>query len=82
MVSFNNDACSIFSTVNEYYISGESYGGKYVPAIARYIMDNKNSKNQTVIPLKGISIGDGFTYPLAIMSELTAYAYNLGLIDF
>ena len=32
--------------------------------------------------LKGIGIGDGFTMPYTILSEVGEYAYNLGLIDY
>jgi hypothetical protein len=32
--------------------------------------------------LKGIGIGDGFTMPSTILSELGSYAYHLGLIDY
>ncbi len=36
-----------------YYISGESYGGKYVPAIAAKVLTTLDKNNNTVIPLKG-----------------------------
>lgn len=32
--------------------------------------------------LKGVGIGDGFTHPYVILSEVGEYAYNLGLIDY
>lgn len=32
--------------------------------------------------LKGIAIGDGFTMPYTILTEVGSYAYNLGLIDY
>lgn len=32
--------------------------------------------------LKGVAIGDGFTFPYEIMSEVGTYAYHLGLLDF
>lgn len=32
--------------------------------------------------LKGIAIGDGFTHPYNILSEVGTYAYHLGLIDY
>lgn len=66
------------------FIFGESYAGKYVPCIASKILEENAQKNQNKIqiPLKGISIGDGFTDPLTIMSEVGMFSYNLGLIDY
>jgi hypothetical protein len=32
--------------------------------------------------LKGLAIGDGFTFPYEIMSEIGTYSYHLGLLDF
>jgi vitellogenic carboxypeptidase-like protein len=32
--------------------------------------------------LKGVAIGDGFTHPYAILTQVGEYAYNLGLIDY
>ncbi len=32
--------------------------------------------------LKGVAIGDGFTMPYIILTEVGEYAYNLGLIDY
>jgi len=47
------------------YIFGESYGGKYVPHIAKYIVEmNDFSKDDIDINLAGIGIVDGFTSPI------------------
>ena len=63
------------------FIIGESYAGKYVPAIAMEIMERK--KNGGVIRgLKGVSIGDGFTHPYDILAEVGAFSYNVGLLDY
>ena len=32
--------------------------------------------------LKGVALGDGFTMPYVILTEVGEYAYNLGLIDY
>lgn len=32
--------------------------------------------------MKGVAIGDGFTHPFDILSQMGEYAYNLGLLDF
>ncbi|KAL2510951.1 Serine carboxypeptidase-like 40 [Abeliophyllum distichum] len=42
----------------DFYITGESYAGHYVPQLAYTILRNNKNTNQTVINLKGISIGN------------------------
>lgn len=59
-----------------WFVFGESYAGKYVPAIAEAVL--KGSK----IPLRGIGIGDGFTDPSVVMSEMPNFGYSYGLSDF
>jgi carboxypeptidase C (cathepsin A) len=67
---------------NPLVIFGESYGGKYAPAIARLITKKKQEEGGFLKGLKGVAIGDGFTFPYEIMSEVGTYAYHLGLLDF
>ena len=78
---------TVFSpfTKTPLFIFGESYAGKYVPMIARKILQenaNVSTTKNIAIPLKGVSIGDGFTDPVTIMSEVGMFSYNLGLIDY
>lgn len=69
---------------NEFFVSGESYGGKYVPAIGYAIY--QDSKRPTEDPqkpkinLKGLTIGNGFSDPLH-QFNYADYLYQLGLID-
>ncbi|KAL7156770.1 hypothetical protein ABFS83_02G031300 [Erythranthe nasuta] len=42
----------------DFYITGESYAGHYVPQLADLIVKNNKITNQTVINLKGIAIGN------------------------
>nr|AAC41580.1 carboxypeptidase [Aedes aegypti] len=60
-----------------FYISGESYGGKFVPAFGYAI---HNSQSQPKINLQGLAIGDGYTDPLNQLNY-GEYLYELGLID-
>ncbi|XP_061722186.1 venom serine carboxypeptidase-like [Cydia pomonella] len=64
---------------NKFFVTGESYGGKYVPALA-YTIHKKNPTAETKINLKGISIGNGLSDPehQLIYSK---YLYQIGLID-
>jgi len=60
------------------YIFGESYGGKYVPAIVTRIFEGRNDPNP--VNLKAFAIGDGWTDPI-VQGDVSEYAYATGLID-
>ncbi|KAE8573190.1 venom serine carboxypeptidase-like [Halyomorpha halys] len=64
---------------NEFFVSGESYAGKYVPAIG-YTIHNNNKINKQKINLKGLAIGNGLTDPENMM-VYADYVYQLGLVD-
>ncbi|XP_034178635.1 venom serine carboxypeptidase [Osmia lignaria lignaria] len=64
---------------NDFYVAGESYAGKYVPAVSHAIKDF-NIKAQTKINLKGLAIGNGLTDPENQL-HYGDYLYQLGLID-
>ena len=81
----NNNGCFKklgISPTQDFIIFGESYAGKYAPAIAQKIKRMEQDQNGFLKGLKGIGIGDGFTMPYTILSEVGEYAYNLGLIDY
>lgn len=66
---------------NDFYISGESYGGKYVPALAYRTYLNQNSTNEAdQINLKGFSIGNGVTDPINQIYFGQLF-HELGFID-
>ncbi|WCJ35374.1 Serine carboxypeptidase 1 [Euphorbia peplus] len=44
----------------DFYITGESYAGHYVPQLASIIQAKNKISNQTVINLKGIAIGNAW----------------------
>ncbi|KAK8489359.1 hypothetical protein V6N13_103439 [Hibiscus sabdariffa] len=44
----------------EFFITGESYAGHYVPQLAQTILRNNKHTNQTTINLKGIAIGNAY----------------------
>ena len=52
-----------------FYISGESYGGIYVPTLAKLIVNDTNESEK--INLKGIIIGNGVVKPEADTSDST-----------
>ena len=62
-----------------FYVTGESYGGKYVPAIV-YKIHMENPKAKAKINLKGMAIGDGLIDPYNEWDYGPAM-YQAGLID-
>jgi len=64
---------------NDFYVFGESYGGKWVPTISKKI-DDENPTADIKINLVGLGIGDGFTSPeeTAVYAD---YLYGVGLVD-
>lgn len=62
---------------NDFYITGESYAGKYIPALAHTILHNKNVFNGN---LQGLAIGNGLSDPMHQLNY-GDYLYQLGLID-
>ena len=69
---------------NKFFISGESYGGKYLPAIATAIIDyNKNaSSSENKIQLNGVLIGNGFTNPIPQFMTTRHFPLSLGHFQF
>ncbi|KAK4492692.1 hypothetical protein RD792_003512 [Penstemon davidsonii] len=66
---------------NDFYITGESYAGHYIPAFSvRIHQANKNNKS-TKINLKGIAIGNGLTNPEIQFKAYADYALNMKLIN-
>lgn len=67
---------------NDFYVTGESYGGKYVPACAYTIHEkNKAASKDRLINLKGISIGDGAFDAPHQLREFGQLLYDLGMVD-
>lgn len=47
----------------DFYISGESYAGHYVPQLAHTILFHNKKANKTIINLKGILVSGTFFFP-------------------
>ncbi|CAF3360513.1 unnamed protein product [Rotaria socialis] len=62
-----------------FYVTGESYGGKYVPAIV-YKIHVENPQAKIKINLKGMAIGDGLIDPYN-QWDYGPVMYQFGLID-
>eukprot|EP00038_Savillea_parva_P008796 m.179246 g.179246 ORF g.179246 m.179246 type:complete len:534 (-) comp14719_c0_seq1:86-1687(-) len=79
------------------WITGESYGGHYVPAIAAYIhnqneriatggdMPSNLASNMVVpevaLPLAGIAVGDGWVDPVNMLAAYAPMMYNQALLS-
>lgn len=64
---------------NDFYVTGESYAGKYVPAVS-YTIYKKNQAADLKINLKGLAIGNGLSDPINQLNY-GDYLYQNGLID-
>ncbi|KAM4704652.1 putative serine carboxypeptidase CPVL [Rhinophrynus dorsalis] len=65
---------------NEFYATGESYAGKYVPAIGYYI-HTRNPTAKVKINFKGIAIGDGLCDPEMMLGGYADFLYQTGMVD-
>jgi len=65
---------------NEFYISGESYAGVYVPTLAQQVLQG-NSNPDNLINLKGILVGNGVTSDIFDGDAWVPFVYGHGLID-
>jgi carboxypeptidase C (cathepsin A) len=64
------------------YVTGESYAGKYVPALGYYIISQLKLKSeQPLFELRGVAIGNGLTHPIVQVQTYGATAYYMGLVD-
>lgn len=62
------------------YVTGESYGGHYVPAFgARILEHNRGAAAGAQILLKGVAIGDGWIDPVNMIPGYPELMRNLGL---
>lgn len=65
---------------NDFYITGESYAGHYIPALASRV-NQGNKENQGIhINLKGFAIGNGLTNPSIQYQAYPDYALENELI--
>lgn len=65
---------------NDFFVTGESYGGKYVPSLSHKI-HKSNPTADLKIHLRGLAISSGWSDPINQVGAYADYLYNLGLVD-
>jgi len=68
-------------THQPFYVTGESYGGHYVPAVALRVLQANEKHSGKHINLKGIAIGNGWVDPRDQYAGYGPFAYQNNLID-
>ncbi|KAF6166945.1 hypothetical protein GIB67_037458 [Kingdonia uniflora] len=66
---------------NDFYITGESYAGHYIPAFAARVHRGNKAKEGIHINLKGFAIGNGLTDPAIQYKAYSDYALEMGIIQ-
>lgn len=66
---------------NDFFITGESYAGHYVPAVATRLHKALKKKEGVPINLKGFAIGNGLTQPDIQYAAYADYALDMNLIS-
>lgn len=81
MLEFLQQFFTLFGDLaqNEFYVTGESYAGKYAPTLAAAIHENKDTM-RVKINLQGIAIGNGWTDPISLFGY-GEFLYGIGLVD-
>ncbi|KAM0016299.1 putative carboxypeptidase D [Helianthus debilis subsp. tardiflorus] len=57
----------------DFYITGESYAGHYVPQLAYTILHNHKKTNQTIINIKGIAV---CSFLLTILGKICCFIFS------
>ncbi|ERN02482.1 hypothetical protein AMTR_s02764p00004440, partial [Amborella trichopoda] len=65
----------------DFYISGESYAGHYVPQLAYQVVRHNQMAAKTIINLKGITIGNPWIDALIDRLELYEYLWSHAILS-
>ncbi|WVZ20870.1 hypothetical protein V8G54_008192 [Vigna mungo] len=65
---------------NDFYITGESYAGHYIPALASRVNQGNKGNQGIHINLKGFAIGNGLTNPTIQYPAYPDFALDNGII--
>ena len=62
---------------DEFYITGESYAGHYIPALAHKIHVENGRGGRPRVPLAGFAIGDGWSDPETMVMQYADMLYSV-----
>jgi vitellogenic carboxypeptidase-like protein len=62
-------------------VCGESYGGRYAPALGAALAARFATGATPVIPLRAIAVGDGWVDPRTHLATYADAVYGLGILD-
>ncbi|KAG8380547.1 hypothetical protein BUALT_Bualt06G0027000 [Buddleja alternifolia] len=65
---------------NDFYITGESYAGHYIPAFAARVHRGNKENEGIYVNLKGFAIGNGLTDPAIQYAAYADYALDMGIL--
>ena len=63
------------------YVTGESFGGHYVPSLGKKLLNNQTFIDKTGVKLAGIAIGDGWTDPINQVNYYDSYLWSVGVVE-
>nr|KAG5708452.1 hypothetical protein BaRGS_026179 [Batillaria attramentaria] len=68
---------------NDFYAGGQSYAGKYVPALGYYIHQQNHGQHppEVRINFKGIYLGAGFCSPAKMMPVYPDFLFSMGFVS-
>lgn len=68
-------------STQDFFLSGESYGGHYVPAISSYIVQQQSNGGEKVVNFKGCTIGNGWVAPVIQYGAYGPFSYANNIIS-
>ena len=66
---------------NDFYITGESYAGHYVPAVSYRVFRAQQQGEGPAVKLRGFAIGNGLTMPEIQYGAYADYARGMDMVD-
>lgn len=66
---------------HDFYLFGESYAGKFIPNVAKMILDKAQNSTKCHIRLQGIGLGNAWVNPMVQTISMSNYSHAAGLIS-